>query len=317
MKIIVTGAAGFIGYHVSKRLLDAGNEVVGIDNLNDYYDPALKSARLEILNKNINFHFYKLDICDFTALKECIGNAKIIIHLAAQAGVRYSLENPFSYVQSNVVGHLNILEVCRNIKDFERLIYASSSSVYGQNTKMPFSVEDRVDQPASLYAATKRADELMSHTYAHLYGINTIGLRFFTVYGEYGRPDMAPMKFTKKIIDGDVIDVYNHGDLKRDFTYIDDVVDGVIASIRSPLDGNKIYNLGNNNPEKLMDFISILEKHIGKKAVLNMMSMQKGDVYETYADITESKRDLNFSPKTSLDLGLKKTVEWFRKFYGF
>ena len=315
MKIIVTGAAGFIGYHVSKRLLDAGNEVVGIDNLNDYYDPILKNARLEILSTNKNFHFHKVDICDFTALKKCIGDAKIIIHLAAQAGVRYSLENPFTYVQSNVVGHLNILEICRNIKGFERLIYASSSSVYGQNVKLPFAVEDRVDQPASLYAATKIADELMSHTYAHLYGIKMIGLRFFTVYGEYGRPDMAPIKFTKKIFDGDVIDVYNYGDLKRDFTYIDDVVDGVIASVQSSLDGHEIYNLGNNNPEKLMDFISTLEKHIGKKAVLNMMSMQKGDVYETYADITKSKCDLNFNPKTSLDSGLKKTVDWVKKFY--
>lgn len=311
MKVIVTGAAGFIGFHVSKRLLEMKYDVVGIDNMNNYYDPKLKEARLGILQKYSKFTFSKIDICEYEKLRECIGDAKIVIHLAAQAGVRYSLENPFAYVQSNVVGHLNILEVCRNIKGFERLIYASSSSVYGENTKMPFSVEDRVDHPASLYAATKRADELMSYTYSHLYEINMIGLRFFTVYGEYGRPDMAPMKFTQKILNGESIDVYNNGDLKRDFTYIDDIVDGVIASIIYPLKGHKIYNLGNNKPETLMNFISILEKHTGKSAIMNMLPMQKGDVYETYADIAESKHDLGFNPKTSLDEGLEKMVRWY------
>ncbi len=311
MAIIVTGAAGFIGFHVSKRLLEMEYDVVGIDNMNNYYDPKLKESRLGILQKQSKFTFHKIDICEYEKLKKCIGDSKIIIHLAAQAGVRYSLENPFAYVQSNVVGHLNILEVCRNIKGFERLIYASSSSVYGQNTKMPFSVDDRVDHPASLYAATKRADELLSHTYSHLYDINMIGLRFFTVYGEYGRPDMAPMKFTKKILNGESIDVYNNGDLKRDFTYIDDIVDGVIASMSSPLNGHKIYNLGNNKPETLMNFIALLEKHTGKTAIKNMLPMQKGDVYETYADITESQTDLKFNPKTSLDQGLEKMVRWY------
>ncbi len=316
MMIVVTGVAGFIGFHVSKRLLEMEYDVVGIDNMNNYYDPKLKETRLGILQKYSKFTFHKIDICEYEKLKNCIGDSKIIIHLAAQAGVRYSLENPFAYVQSNVVGHLNILEVCRNIKGFERLIYASSSSVYGQNAKMPFSVDDRVDNPASLYAATKRADELMSYTYSHLYEINMIGLRFFTVYGEYGRPDMAPMKFTQKILNGESIDVYNNGDLKRDFTYIDDIVEGVVSSMKVSIKGQKIYNLGNNRPEKLMNFIAILEKYTGQKALMNMMPMQKGDVHETYANITESKRDLGFNPKTSLDEGLKRTVEWFKTFYG-
>ncbi len=311
MAIVVTGAAGFIGFHVSKKLLEMGHEVIGIDNLNSYYDVSLKKARLRILKKHKPFSFHKIDISNFSKLQKAVGDCKIIIHLAAQAGVRYSLENPFAYVQSNLVGHLNILEVCRQIIGFERLVYASSSSVYGLNKKTPFSVSDRVDEPISLYAATKRSDELMSYTYSHLYGMNIVGLRFFTVYGEYGRPDMAPMKFTHKILNGEPIDVYNNGDLKRDFTYIDDIVEGVIASISSTLRGHKIYNLGNNKPETLMNFISILEKHTGKTAIKNMLPMQKGDVYETYADITESQRDLNFQPKTSLNQGLERMVRWY------
>lgn len=326
--IVVTGAAGFIGFHVSKKLLDMGYSVHGIDNLNDYYDPKLKQARLAILQGYDSFHFDHLDISNYEQLKTCIksSNSKTVIHLAAQAGVRYSIENPFTYVTSNVMGHLNILEVCKDIPDFDRLIYASSSSVYGNTDKTPFSIHDRIDKPVSLYAATKFMDELMSYTYWELYGLKTIGLRFFTVYGPYGRPDMAPFKFTKKIMEGDTIDVYNHGDLRRDFTYIDDIVDGVIRCLslksKSSRETDKkienyprIYNLGNNKPVKLMDFIGILEKWTGIPANKRMLDMQKGDVYETYADITESVADLGYEPKTSLDEGLRKTVEWYRDFY--
>jgi UDP-glucuronate 4-epimerase len=314
-KIILTGAAGFIGFHVSKALLERGDEVVGIDNMNEYYDVALKEARLSILEKHENFKFHKLDICDFNTLKTTICDAKIIIHLAAQAGVRYSLENPFAYIQSNIVGHLNILEVCRQISGFEKLIYASSSSVYGRNANIPFSVSDTVNKPSSLYAATKLSDELMTETYNHLYGLNAIGLRFFTVYGEYGRPDMAPFKFTKAILEGQAIEVYNNGDLKRDFTYIDDIVSGVLGALDNNIDGHKIYNLGNSDPVMLNDFISVIEKYTGKIANKNMLPMQMGDVYETYANIDESRADLGYSPKTSIDVGMKKTVDWYRQFY--
>ena len=269
MKIVVTGCAGFIGYHLSKRLLELGHEILGIDNLNDYYDPNLKQARLKLLLESPHFTFVKLDICDYAQLSVTIGqDYKIIIHLAAQAGVRYSIDNPFTYVQNNVVGHLNILEICRNIKDFKKLIYASSSSVYGSTKKtQAFSVHDRVDEPVSLYAATKKADELMSYTYSHLYNLDITGLRFFTVVGPWGRPDMAPFLFTKKIFADEPINVFNYGDLRRDFTYIDDIVQGIISCIE--LESNnthKIYNLGNNRPVKLLDFIAILEKIIGKEA---------------------------------------------------
>lgn len=353
-KIVVTGAAGFIGFHLSKRLLTLGYHVLGIDNLNDYYDVSLKEARLKILKEYVDFEFEKLDICDFKALKERIGTSyKTIIHLAAQAGVRYSIENPWTYVQNNVMGHLNILEVCRGIESFDRLIYASSSSVYGLSNNLDkssdkssgYSINDRVDQPVSLYAATKKADELMSYTYSHLYGINAVGLRFFTVYAEYARPDMAPMLFTKKILEEQPINVFNHGDLKRDFTYVDDIVDGILGVMHLPLKENskseearsegperlersersegkkvgihRIYNLGNHNPVKLLDFIELLEKHIGKKAEKIMLPMQKGDVYETYADISESERDFNFKPRVPLDEGLNKLVKWYKEYYQF
>lgn len=343
LRIVVTGAAGFIGFHLSKRLLDLGYHVLGIDNLNDYYDPNLKAARLTILKEYHDFTFEKIDICDFKALKSRIGNSyKTIIHLAAQAGVRYSIENPWTYVQNNVLGHLNVLEVCRGIEAFQKLIYASSSSVYGhseraQNAKSSagddnckedlnygepkentgYSINDRVDKPVSLYAATKKADELMSYTYSHLYAINAIGLRFFTVVGPMGRPDMAPFLFTKKIFAGEPINVFNYGDLKRDFTYVDDIVDGILGVLKLPKEPgiHRVYNLGNHDPVKLLDFIGLLEKHIGKKAEKIMLPMQKGDVYETFADISESVRDFGFKPKTSLDEGLAKLVTWYRDFY--
>jgi len=324
-KIVVTGAAGFIGFHLSEKLLNLGYHVLGIDNLNNYYSVELKAARLAILQKYPNFTFHKIDITNYNELKNVIDDSyKVIVHLAAQAGVRYSLEDPWTYIQTNVLGHLNILEVCHRIPNFDRLIYASSSSVYGNGGKEgfgqggPMSVSDRVDNPVSLYAATKKADELMTATYVHLYNFRAIGLRFFSVYGKMARPDMAPMKFTKKIIEGEPIDVYNYGDLKRDFTYVDDIVDGIIKclSVKLPeTEKHKIYNLGNNKPEKLMDFIQILEKHIGKKAILNMLPMQKGDVYETYADISESEKDLNYKPRVTLDEGLKSMVQWYQPFF--
>lgn len=320
-KIVVTGAAGFIGFHLSKRLLNLGYHVLGIDNLNDYYDVSLKEARLKILKEYEGFEFNKIDIANYEELKKIITpDYKVIIHLAAQAGVRYSLENPWTYIQSNILGHLNILEICRNIPNFHRLIYASSSSVYGSGKVGPMSTSDRVDNPVSLYAATKKADELMTATYVHLYNFEAIGLRLFSVYGILARPDMAPMKFTKQILEGKPIDVYNYGNLKRDFTYVDDIVDGIISSLQLKLaetEKHKIYNLGNNKPEKLMDFICILEKYIGKKAIMNLLPMQKGDVYETYADISESERDLNYNPKVSLEEGLGRMVEWYKDYYQF
>ena len=320
-KIVVTGAAGFIGFHLSEKLLTLGYQILGIDNVNDYYDPKLKEARLSVLQNYANFKFHKIDIANYDDIKKIIiPDYKIIIHLAAQAGVRYSLENPWTYIHSNVMGHLNILEICRNTPNFNRLIYASSSSVYGHSGKVgPMSTTDRVDNPVSLYAATKKADELMTATYVHLYNFEAIGLRFFSVYGKLARPDMAPMKFTKQIIEGKPIDVYNYGNLKRDFTYVDDIVDGILNCLGVKLpetQKHKIYNLGNNKPEKLMDFIGILEEHIGKKAIMNLLPMQKGDVYETYADISESEKDLNYSPKVTLKDGLRKTVEWYKEFYG-
>ncbi|MDB2414860.1 SDR family NAD(P)-dependent oxidoreductase [Rickettsiales bacterium] len=320
MKILVTGAAGFIGFHVSKKLIEQNYEVIGIDNLNDYYDISLKNDRLKNL-ENDNFIFHKIDISDnekIIELSEKYPDIKYIIHLAAQAGVRYSTENPLAYIQSNLVGHANMLELCRNLNELEHFIYASSSSVYGGNTKLPFSTEDRVDSPRSLYAATKKADELLTHSYAHLYEIPATGLRFFTVYGPWGRPDMATYLFTKSIIEGKPITVFNNGDMRRDFTYIDDIVDGIISVMKKVPENkpaHKVYNLGNNNSEKLMHFINILEQTIDKKAIIDFKPMHPGDVKETFADISDSKNDFGFSPKTSIEEGLPKFVEWYRQYY--
>ena len=317
MKVLVTGAAGFIGFHVSQALLTRGDTVIGIDNLNDYYDPALKNARLELLNKNINFSFYNIDLIEKNNLNNLFEDERFdkVIHLAAQAGVRYSIDNPDAYIQSNIIGHLNILEACRHSDSVKNCVYASSSSVYGGNSKTPFSVEDQADNPVSLYAATKKSDELMSACYAHLYNIPLTGLRFFTVYGPYGRPDMAYFSFTKDIIEGNPIKIFNHGKMKRDFTYIDDIVVGVIAALDQDYQGHKIYNLGNNNSETLMDFIETIERAVEQEAVKEFMPMQLGDVHETYADITESQRDLGYAPSTPIAEGISKFVEWYREFY--
>ncbi len=326
MTILVTGTAGFIGFHVASALLARGDRVIGIDNLNDYYDVKLKESRLEILNKNQNFLFYPSDIAD---KNDIFGIAKShpeirkIVHLAAQAGVRYSLENPFAYVSSNLVGQVVMLEMCRNLPNLENFVYASSSSVYGGNTKLPFSVSDNVDTPLSLYAATKKSDELLTHSYSHLFKIPSVGLRFFTVYGPWGRPDMATFMFTKAILEGKPITVFNDGDMKRDFTYIDDIVAGVLGALDTPniprgegaSPPYKIYNLGNNKSENLMDFIRILEDALGKKAIIEFAPMHQGDVKETYADIEDAKRDFGFSPKTSIADGLPKFVEWYRDYY--
>ena len=332
MKYLVTGAAGFIGFHVSQRLLAAGHQVVGIDNLNDYYDISLNQARLDQLS-SADFHFVKMDLADTSAMAALFAEHKFdrVIHLAAQAGVRYSLENPHAYAQANLVGHLNVLEGCRHNK-VQHLLYASSSSVYGLNRKMPFSTDDSVDHPVSLYAATKKANELMSHTYSHLYGLPTTGLRFFTVYGPWGRPDMALFKFTKAILDGKSIDVYNYGKMKRDFTYIDDIVEAIIrlqdvipeansdwtVETGSPATSSapyRVYNIGNSSPVELMDYITALEEAIGVKAEKNMMPMQPGDVLETSAE-TQPLYDLvGFRPQTSVKDGVKNFVDWYRAFY--
>lgn len=308
--ILVTGAAGFIGFHTCKKLLDMGEQVIGVDNLNDYYSVELKNKRLLILNENSNFEFHKISIENFEELEKVSKGVKKIIHLAAQAGVRYSLENPRQYIESNIIGHFNILEICKN-QNIEKLVYASSSSVYGMSDKFPLSITDKVDSPVSLYAATKKSDEVISESYNSLYKIPMVGLRFFTVYGEYGRPDMAPYKFTEKIKNGKVIDVYNNGEMWRDFTYVGDIVDGVIGALNFDV-GNKhrIYNLGNDNPVELKYFISLIEKELGKKASINYMPMQKGDVLKTAADIKESRQDLNYSPKVSIEEGVKKVVAW-------
>lgn len=318
---LITGAAGFIGFHLSKKLLEQGVKVVGYDNINDYYDVDIKNSRLEILNKYDNFRFYKASLEDKKALSMVFqeNNPSIVINLAAQAGVRYSIENPDAYIQSNLVGFANILECCRQYK-IEHLLYASSSSVYGQNKKIPFSTEDRVDNPISLYAATKKSNELMAHTYSHLFNIPTTGLRFFTVYGEYGRPDMAYFGFTNKIVKGEPIQIFNNGNMKRDFTYIDDIVGGIIklidkskaSELKPPY---KIYNIGNNSPERLMDFIEVLEKHLGIEAEKQYLPMQPGDVPITYADVDELIKDIDFRPNTSIDVGLKKFVTWYKKYY--
>ncbi|MCZ6637712.1 MAG: NAD-dependent epimerase/dehydratase family protein [Alphaproteobacteria bacterium] len=333
MSILVTGAAGFIGYHVAEALIARGDEVIGIDNLSDYYDVGLKNARLERLKTHSAFTFKQLDIADdgaMVTLSRSLSGATGVVHLAAQAGVRYSMVNPQAYLHSNVTGHLNILETCRHIEGLKHLVYASSSSVYGGNTSMPFSEDDSVDHPVSLYAATKKTDELMSHTYSHLYGIPATGLRFFTVYGPWGRPDMAYYSFAEAIFRGETIHVFNHGEMKRDFTYIDDIVSGVLTVLDHPLevpsrtlhniDGgavpHRIYNIGNNRAENLLRFIKVIENAVGKTAKLKMVAMQPGEVKETYADITLINRDFGFSPTTSIDEGIPLFIEWYREYHG-
>ncbi|TSJ59458.1 NAD-dependent epimerase [Atlantibacter subterranea] len=333
MKFLVTGAAGFIGFHVSEHLLAAGHQVIGIDNLNDYYDVNLKLARLDLLKKHSAFRFDKIDLADGEAMATLFstGQFQRVIHLAAQAGVRYSLENPHAYAQANLIGHLNVLEGCRHNK-IEHLLYASSSSVYGLNRKMPFSTEDSVDHPVSLYAATKKANELMAHTYSHLYGLPTTGLRFFTVYGPWGRPDMALFKFTKAIIEGKSIDVYNHGQMRRDFTYIDDIAEAIVRlqDVIPEPDANwtveegtpatssapyRVYNIGNSSPVALMDYISALEKALGKEAIKNMLPMQPGDVLATSADTQALYEVIGFKPHTSVEEGVQQFVDWYKNFY--
>ncbi|HDH0698779.1 TPA: NAD-dependent epimerase [Klebsiella aerogenes] len=332
MKFLITGAAGFIGFHVSKRLLETGHSVIGIDNLNDYYDVNLKQARLNLLDSPF-FSFVKLDVADREGMEKLFSTEKFdrVVHLAAQAGVRYSLDNPHAYADANLTGFLNILEGCRHTK-VQHLVYASSSSVYGLNRKMPFSTNDSVDHPVSFYAATKKANELMAHTYAHLYGIPTTGLRFFTVYGPWGRPDMALFKFTKAMLGGQSIDVYNYGKMKRDFTYIDDIVEAVVrvqdvipqpdpewtveagtpATSSAPY---RVYNIGNSSPVELMDYITALEDAMGMEAKKNMMPMQPGDVLETSAE-TQPLYDLvGFRPQTTVKQGVKNFVEWYKEYY--
>ena len=325
MRVLVTGAAGFIGFHVVLQLLARGDEVIGIDNLNDYYDPALKHARLAEIQQADNaknFAFHPIDIADADALNAIFSQQKIarVIHLAAQAGVRYSLINPHSYVKSNLVGFVNILEACRH-HPVEHLVYASSSSVYGGNEKMPFSESDQVDHPVSLYAATKKSNELMAHTYSHLYQIPTTGLRFFTVYGPWGRPDMSPFLFADAILNNKPIKVFNHGDMMRDFTYVDDIVEGVIRvsdKIATPESGKtapyRIFNIGNHQPEQLMDFIGLMEQAFGKVAEKEFLPMQPGDVKATYADTQALEDWVGFKPSTSLKTGVKLFADWYKDF---
>ncbi|MCE7887567.1 MAG: NAD-dependent epimerase/dehydratase family protein [Alphaproteobacteria bacterium PRO2] len=320
--VLVTGAAGFIGFHTTLRLLQRGEKVVGIDNLNDYYDVSLKEGRLEQLANFTGFTFVKQDIADkagMEALWSRHGSFKRVVHLAAQAGVRYSLQNPYAYITSNCMGHLTVLEMCRHTQGFTHLVYASSSSVYGGNTKLPFSVKDPVDNPVSLYAATKRSDELMSQAYSNLYGIPQTGLRFFTVYGPWGRPDMALFIFTKAISEGKKVPVFNSGNMKRDFTYVDDIVDGVLATLDNPPAKDsvphRILNIGNTRSENLMDFIRIIEKEIGKKAEMDMQDMQAGDVKETYADVSETTAVSGFRPKTPITEGVPRFIAWYKDYY--
>lgn len=320
--ILVTGGAGFIGYHLSKALLEQGCQVIGFDNMNDYYEVSLKEARLKNLEEYGSFEFIKGDLADKNALEEIFKTRKpdYVVNLGAQAGVRYSIDNPDAYMQSNMIGFYNILECCRHYP-VTHLIYASSSSVYGANKKVPFSVEDKVDNPVSLYAATKKSNELMAHAYSKLYDIPATGLRFFTVYGPMGRPDMAYYKFAKKIVNNETIQIYNNGDMMRDFTYVDDIVKGILNIIPNPPAENeagakyKVYNIGNNKPEKLMDYISTLEKCLGMEAKKEFLPMQPGDVYQTYADVTELMNDFDFKPSTTIEEGLGKFAEWFREYY--
>jgi UDP-glucuronate 4-epimerase len=336
MKILVTGAAGFIGAHTSRQLIKQGHDVLGIDNINDYYSVELKHARLDWINSHpeaSRFEFIKMDIADRAAMEALFEKHKFerVIHLAAQAGVRYSIENPHAYIDANIVGFMNILEGCRH-NNVEHLVYASSSSVYGANESMPFSVDDNVDHPVSLYAASKKANELMAHTYSHLYNVPTTGLRFFTVYGPWGRPDMAPFKFTKAISEGNAIDVYNFGNHRRDFTYIDDIVNGVVQCAMHIAKGNdswdgkspnpssskapwKVYNIGAQTPVHLLTFIETIENALGKTAEKNMLPMQPGDVEATYADVESLSADVGYRPNTSLKEGINAFVEWYREFY--
>ena len=327
MRVLITGVAGFIGAQLARKLLDRGDTVIGIDNLNDYYPVSLKKDRLAKL-RHPNFAFHELDFSDDAALTTAVGNVEFdsIVHLGAQAGVRYSIENPQAYIRSNLVGHANMLELARRFA--VPMVYASSSSVYGGNTKLPFSVDDRADHPVSLYAATKKADELMSETYAHLYRIPLTGLRFFTVYGPWGRPDMMLWKFTDKILSGETIPVFNHGDMYRDFTYIDDIVAGVEACIDNPPadDGaikpggsekpHAVYNIGNNRSEHLMKVIDILQDALGRKARMEMLPMQPGDVHKTYADIDAIAKDMGYAPSVSVEQGVPRFVEWYRGYHG-
>lgn len=332
-KILVTGAAGFIGFHLSKRLISRGDEVIGLDNLNDYYDVSLKEARLSQLQDSRAFKFYKLDLSDLQGLMGLFETERpdVVINLAAQAGVRYSLKNPHAYVQSNLVGFVNILEGCRH-HGVKHLVYASSSSVYGANTSIPFSVHDNVDHPVSFYAASKKANELMAHTYSHLYGLPTTGLRFFTVYGPWGRPDMALFIFTRAILAGKPIDVFNYGKMKRDFTYIDDIIEGVVRvadripqpdpdwSGADPDLGTssapyRVYNIGNNQPVELLHFIEAIENCLGIKAEKNLLPMQPGDVPATFADVDDLMRDTDFKPDTSIEAGIRRFIEWYREYY--
>lgn len=320
--ILVTGCAGFIGFHVVNTLLKQGYNVVGIDNLNEYYDPTLKQARLSKLQADDSFKFYKIDIVDkLSVLKLAEDHADIthIVHLAAQAGVRYSLENPHAYVDSNVTGQLNMLELCKKLQSLQHFVYASTSSVYGANTKMPFSVDDRTDQPISLYAATKKSCELMTHAYAHLFKIPATGLRFFTVYGPWGRPDMAAFIFANAILTNQSIPVFNNGDMRRNFTYIDDIVNGILGCLVKPPSSEKpyaLYNIGNDKSEELTYFIDVLEEHLGKKGSREMLPMQLGDVKETIADIEATRKDFGFEPKTNIEEGLKNFVNWYKEYYG-
>jgi UDP-glucuronate 4-epimerase len=320
--VLVTGAAGFIGFHTVQKLLAQGRHVVGVDNLNSYYNVSLKNARLAQIT-SANFTFVKADISDRPAMEKLWaeqGPFTEVVHLAAQAGVRYSLTNPYDYITSNCLGHLTILEMCRHTKGFKHLVYASSSSVYGKNEKLPYAVEDDVNRPISLYAATKRSDELFSYTYSHLYRIPQTGLRFFTVYGPWGRPDMAPIIFTSSIFEGKPIKVFNQGKMKRDFTYIDDIVSGVVATLTAPPADTgeppcRVLNLGNHRSENLMDFIATLESAIGKKAQIDFQELQPGDVLETYADIAETTAVTGYQPTTTIAQGLPKFIEWYKSFY--
>ncbi len=333
-RALVTGAAGFIGYHLSKRLLEAGIGVVGIDNMNPYYDVKLKEDRLAQLRNYKGFTFHQIDLADLSAMEKVFAESdiEVAVNLAAQAGVRYSLENPHAYVQANLVGFVNLLECCRHNKT-KHLVFASSSSVYGANTKMPFSIHQNIDHPVSLYAATKKSNELMAHTYSHLYGLPCTGLRFFTVYGPWGRPDMALFLFTDAILNDRPIKVFNHGKMRRDFTYIDDIVEGVVRVMArypepdpawsgdAPDPGTsyvpyRVYNIGNNAPIELTRFIEVIEEALGKKAVKNMMEMQPGDVPATYADIDDLQKDVGFRPATPIETGVARFVEWYRDYYG-
>lgn len=320
MAILLTGAAGFIGFHTALAFLKRGETVIGIDNLNDYYDVNLKQARLEQLAPHKNFQFFKMDIADRAAIAGLPKTIDRIVHLAAQAGVRYSLKNPHVYIDSNITGHLAMLELARNTPSIRHFVYASSSSVYGGNTKTPFSIKDAVEKPVSLYAATKRSGELMAYNYAHLFRFPATGLRFFTVYGPWGRPDMAAFLFTKNILAGEPIAVFNHGKMERDFTYIDDIVDGIIASLDTPPTAgtgevpHRVFNLGNSHPEKLTDFISVLENALDKKAIYDFQPIQPGDVPSTSADITESTQILGFLPKVAIDEGIPRFVAWYKAY---